>query len=255
VGRQERLKAILTTLRQYGQIGINDICKSFDISVITARRDLDILESQGLVERTRGGAVLKTITGDSPFFKNLDIRKDEKQCIAKKVVEFFKNGQTIAVGGGTTVYYVIKALESSSIHSLNIATNSITTAWAVINLSKTFNLIHSGGIVRHGSFECVGEYASKLFENLYFDCYVLGASGVGLESGVTVADFEERNLAELIIQKSKTVILVVDSTKINQVAPYKICNIEKVNVLVTDNGIDQEQARKFRSIGINVIIA
>lgn len=50
-------------------------------------------------------------------------------------------------------------------------------------------------------------------------------------------------------------ILTVDSTKINQVAPYKICNIEKVNVLVTDNGIDQEQARKFRSIGINVIIA
>lgn len=254
MGRQERLKAILTTLRQYGQIGINDICKSFDISVITARRDLDILESQGLIERTRGGAILKTIAGDSPFFKNLDIRKNEKQRIAKKVVELLRDGQTIAVGGGTTVYYVIKALENSSIHSLNIATNSITTSWAVINLTKAFNLIHSGGIVRHGSFECVGEYACKLFENMYFDCYVLGASGIGLESGITVADFEERNLAELIIQRSKIVILAVDSTKIDQVAPYRICGPERINILVTDDSIDQSQVERFKSIGIKVII-
>ncbi|MGJ8455518.1 DeoR/GlpR family DNA-binding transcription regulator [Pseudothermotoga sp. U03pept] len=253
MGRQERLKAILSTLRQSGRISINDICDSFGVSLITARRDLEILESQGLVERTRGGAIIKSITGDSPFFKNLDLRKEQKERIAKKAIELLNNGQVVAAGGGTTVYYAMKALESSSIHALTIVTNSITTAWAVINLSKPFSLIHSGGTVRQGSFECVGEYSSMLFERMYFDCYILGASGVSSAYGVTVADFEERNLAELIIKRSKTVILLADSTKIEQSAPYKICDLGKIDILVTDTHATPSQIEVLRSFGISVI--
>ncbi|HOK83859.1 MAG TPA: DeoR/GlpR family DNA-binding transcription regulator [Pseudothermotoga sp.] len=254
LGRQERLKAILSTMRQSSQISIGDICKSHGVSIITARRDLDILESQGLIERTRGGATIKSIAGDSPFFKNLDIQKQEKERIAKKAVEFVADGQVIAAGGGTTVYYVMKALESAPIRALTIVTNSITTAWAIINLTKPFNLIHSGGTVRQGSFECIGEYASTLFERMYFDSYILGASGVSCTGGVTVADFEERNLAEIIIQKSKNVILVADSTKIDHIAPYKICDLDKIKILVTDRQADQKQVENIKSFGTDVIL-
>lgn len=249
--REERLKKIMNLLKEKNHVTTKEISKLFSISEITVRRDLKFLESQGLIERKHGGAILKNFFMEVPFFLRLDIRKSEKQAIAQKTIELINNGQTIAMSGGTTVYYVAKALENSSVHDLTIVTNSITTAWAIIGLNKNFKLIHSGGTVKPGSFECIGSHTINFFMNMEFDVYILGVDGLDLNKGITFSDFEERNIASTIIKNSSKIVVVADEDKLGKIAPFKVCEISDIDILITK--ADENLVSNFRTSGIKII--
>jgi len=249
--KEERLKKIMDILKEKKHITTKEISELFSISEITVRRDLRFLESQGLIERKHGGASLKNFFMEIPFFQRLDIKKFEKKLIAQKAVEIIENGQTIAMSGGSTIYYVAKALENSPIYDLTIITNSITTAWAIIGLNKEIKLIHSGGTVKPGSFECIGSHALNFFSNMTFDIYFLGIDGLDFEKGITFSDFEERNIAKTIIKNSKKVVVVADGDKLEKVAPFKVCDISDIDILITKTSKNLE--RKYKSYKINLI--
>ena len=134
------------------------------------------------------------------------------------------------------------------------STNSITTAWAVIQLKKSFKLIHTGGTVREGSFECIGGHVLSFLDGMNFDVFITGADGVHPFMGVTFTDIEEAFVARKMIERSKKVIVVADHRKIGKIAPVKICDVSEVNYLVTDD-ISDEMKRELRKQGVNVILA
>jgi len=250
--REKRLNEIMKILKEKGYLSIKDIQGMFGVSEITARRDLAFLESQGLIERKRGGAFLKSFKIEMPFFFKLNENKEKKLRVARKAVELLENGQVVAVSGGTTTYYTIQALDESPIHDLTIVTHSITTAWAVINLRKHFNLINSGGSTRENSFECIGSYTLKFFQGMNFDVFLMGVDGIDVRKGVMFSSFEEAMVARTIVENSSKVIVVADDSKIGLKTPYVVCEASKVDYLVTTPHPDLP---KFEKIGINIVLA
>ena len=233
--KEYRFNKIVKLIRERGYITVPEIAKELGISEITVRRDLRFLEGQGLIKRVRGGATLTGITSENSFFVKLEENKEAKKEIGKKALSLLKDGSIIALSGGTTIYYMVQALDESPITDLTILTNSITSAWAVINLRKSFKLIHSGGTTKEKSFECIGGYVIKFFQEIgKIDFYFLGANGVDLKSGITFFDMEEAEVAKTIILKADKVVLLADSSKFGTSAPFRVCTLEKVDYIVTD---------------------
>ena len=220
--REKRLNEIMRILKEKGYISIKEICERLDVSEITARRDLNFLENQGLVERKRGGASLRNQHAPLLYF-----------------------GMFTMMSGVTTVFYMAQALKNTPFHDLTIVTNSITTAWAIINLGKPFKLIHSGGMVRENSFECVGGYTLKLFEGLKADLFIFGVNGVDGKEGITFYDFEEASVAIKAMEVSSRLMVLADHSKIGIVAPYRVCKLERVDYLVVDDP-SMESVKKLK---------
>jgi len=252
--KDKRLLDIMEILKERGFVTVSELAKELNVSEITIRRYLTLLESQGLLERRRGGAVPKNFRIDLPFFFKLEEKKEEKQKIAKKALDYLSDGITVAMSGGTTIFYLTQILDESNIKDLTIVTNSITTAWGVINQKKRFKLIHSGGIVREGSFECIGSHALSLFENIIVDVYFMGVNGIDLNKGITNYDAEERDVAITILKNAKKVIVLADSSKFGVIMPYKICDLGDVDIIITDR-LQDDKKDWFKNIKTKVVIA
>lgn len=234
--KEYRFNKILQLIREKGYLTVQEIAKELSISEITVRRDLNFLEQQGLIKRVRGGATTTSISSENSFFLKLEENKEIKKEIGKKAITLLKDGDIIAMSGGTTIYYMVQALDESPITNLTILTNSITTAWAVINLRKSFKLIHSGGTTKEKSFECIGGHVIKFFQDMgKIDYYFLGANGVDLKNGVTFFDIEEAEVAKTILSKAEKVVLLVDNSKFNNSAPFKVCGLEDIDFIVSDS--------------------
>jgi len=252
--REKRLEKILNYLKEKGFATINELKESLNVSEATVRRDLNFLKQHGLIEKYRGGASLKGYPRELSFFVRLDEFKNEKKRIAEKTVTLLENHQIIALGGGSTIYYTVCALDDSSLHDLTIITNSITTAWAVIQLKKNFKLIHTGGTVREGSFECIGGHVLSFLEKMNFDVFITGADGIHPIVGVTFTDIEEAFVARKMLERSKRVIVVADHRKIGKIAPIKMCDMNEVSYLITDD-LSNETSLSLKKQGVNVILA
>ncbi len=241
----------MTLLKQKGYARIEELAEYIGVSEVTVRRDLAFLETQGLVERKRGGAFLRSLQRDIPFFARLEEKKAEKMAIARKAVTLLKNGQVIFASGGTTVYYTIQAIDESELYDLTIVTNSITTAWATINLRKNLTLVHTGGSVRENSFECIGGHTLEVAERIRADVYLLGVDGIDL-SGVYFSNFEELVIAKNVVENSSTLVVVADSSKIGVTSPFKVCEVEEVDYLVTNPHPKLKELEKY---GVKIIVS
>ncbi len=254
--KEVRFERIMEILKRRGYATVDEIAKELGISKITARRDLSFLESQGLVERRRGGALLKNFHREIPFFMKLERRKNQKIRVAKEAVKLLNSGDVIFASGGTTVYYTVQEISRSDVSDITIMTNSITTAWAVINSQKPISLIHTGGSVREGSFECVGAQVMSFVERTNADVFLIGVNGIDLEKGISFDNYEESLIAQKMIENSSKVIVVSDSSKLGKVSPYKVSDLDGVDFLVVD---DSEKSRKIKKVvenmGIKVILA
>lgn len=249
-----RLERIMSVLKSRGYATVEELAKELKVSEVTIRRDLEELRIQGLIERKRGGAILKSVHYEMPFFLKLEKNKEEKLRIAGKAVELIENSWTIFAMGGTTVYYAVQELNSSPIQELTIATNSITTAWAVINLKKEYDLLHTGGAVRRGSFECVGEQVVEVLDRIRFDAVIMGADGVDPVEGVTVSNYSESLIARKTAKRSKLVILLADHEKLGVVKSYKTLNATDVDILVTGSEASKDLVRELSNLGVRVYL-
>lgn len=247
-----RLEKIMSVLKSRGYATVEELARELGVSEVTIRRDLDELRRQGLIERKRGGAILKSIHYEMPFFLKLEKNKEEKLRIAKKAVELIESGWTIFAMGGTTVYYAVQELNNSPVQELTITTNSITTAWAVINLKKEYDLVHTGGTVRRGSFECIGEQVVDVLDHIKFDAVLMGADGIDPIEGVTVSNYSESLIARKTARRSNLVILLADHEKLGVVKSYKALDVSDVDILVTGSEAPSDLMSELSNLGVRV---
>lgn len=232
--RDVRLQRILSLLKNSGFATVEELANQIGVSPITVRRDLRLLEQQGLLLRKRGGAVLRSFPQDVPFFDKLEQHKAQKMAIGKEAAKLLKDGQIVFATGGSTVYYAINAISNLPLEDITIITNSITTAWAIVNLGKRIKLIHTGGTVRENSFECIGLHTRTVVETLNVDVFLLGVDGIDAFGGVSFSSFEECLIAREVIERSKVKVVVADSSKFGLVAPFKVCDIDCLDYIITD---------------------
>lgn len=230
----ERQKKIIELLKKNGAVKAADLSDMFDVAALTIRRDLDLLEKKGILERSHGGAILRqTMRTEPPYMEKDTQLTEEKKQLAAAAAGLIEDGDTVFINSGSTNRQVLEllALEQKKIR---IITNN---TWATEILRNTDIELHIlGGIYRTQARSLAGSFTADALRKVFADKAIIGVDGVSLKQGLTTPAEAEAEVARLMIEHtSGDVIIAADHSKIGVVSNFLIATLDKVSYLVTDS--------------------
>ena len=245
----ERRSKILGMAEQLGFVSLQQLSAAVDASESTVRRDLEYLDRQGHIHRTRGGA---TYSGES--LTDLSVRESrasaEKQAIAQQTADLISEGETVLLDGGTTTLEVARHLAGKA---LQVVTNSLPIASLLMNQHQ-IELIFIGGYVYPKTGVALGDQAVEALRNIYVSRLVMSAGGVTSEglfnSNALLVDTERQ-----MFRAAECVLLVADHTKFGQRALSHLSPLDEVDQVVSDTGLSKEWQDMLSDRGIVVRLA
>lgn len=248
-----RRSAILQILKQNSNVSVSELSRQFEVSEVTIRKDLNMLRDRSLLVRTRGGAIMHT-TGRQDDDTNIRLKSlahfREKQAIGRAAAAMIKDGDTIIIDSGTTAFQV--ACNLHKFRNLTVLTNALNVAQEVLSY-KRFNVILLGGNIRNSSESVVGALAESNLKMFYCDKLFIGVDSFSVENGLSTPNMEEANINQIMISRSQKVIAVFDSSKVNKRALAFITNLDNIDAVVTDEGMDKSMRNQLKSMNIEVV--
>ena len=246
----ERHQKILELLKVNGIVSVNSLSRQLNVSSVTIRKDLGLLEEKKLLYRSHGGAIQI-----DPYIANRHVQEKEKQFpeekkrIGMKAAEMLTPNDAIIIASGTTVFARCIPPEAQ----LTVLTSAMNVAMALLNCQQV-EVIQLGGIVRHTSSSVTGEYALRMLENFSGTKLFLGVDGIDLKYGLTTTNFMEASVNRAMIDAAQKIIVLTDSSKFGRRGFGKICELDAVDQIITDSGVSPKVVRELEELGIKVSI-
>lgn len=256
IGQEHRFNTILTGLRETGSVSVDDLSRDLGVSVVTIRRDLDLLEQQGLLRRTHGGAVSMEPLFYEPFKKDrsfqaqVERQANEKRRIGLAAAGMIISGETIAITPGTTTAEIIRGIPLN--RKITVVTNTANIAME-LSKRKDVNVFVTGGHLHGDWFSLVGPTAIRSLENMLIHTVFIGADGIDAQWGLSCFNSDEAELNGTMVRHARRHIAVVDHTKFGVVANFRICETNVLKTLITDSGATNEMIAPFQKMGLEVI--
>lgn len=248
----ERHKLILSTLEKDGFVTVADLSKEFNVSSVTIRKDLKLLEELHLLFRSHGRAIRV-----NPYIKehNVTIKEklypEEKNRIAIAAAETLEPHDCIIIASGTSVIEFARHIKATE--GLTVLAASLSTA-LILSENPNIDVMQLGGMVRHSSSSVVGPISEKMLAEFTFTKLFLGVDGIDLDFGLTTTSSLEASLNKAMIKAAQKIIVLADSSKFGKKGFGRICGLEDVDEIITDAGIEEKTKTSLLEKGINVTI-
>lgn len=245
----ERRNKIEQLLKEKKEIEVSALNNMFNVSGVTIRNDLIFLERKGIAKRLFGKIILKNdITLDHHLHDSKNIAEKEK--IGKAAANLIKPGDSVLFYAGSTTQQIIRYIDTSI--SFIAVTNSILIAQELRSLPKA-KIVLVGGNFSHAIGATYGLQAIKQIKEYNFDKLFLAVDGVDSKMGITNSEPFESDINRVILERSNTVIVVADNSKIGNVTFVQMGNINDVDILITDAKASAVELDKIREKGVEVI--
>lgn len=252
LGEARRMK-ILEWLQEEGAARVRTLADAFGVSEVTVRQDLEKLEAEGHVVREHGGAFLKSVPQQvRAMALHHMVHMDAKRRIGRAAAALVQDGETIILDSGSTTTEISTHLASRS--GLTVITNALNIALALGGLPG-FDVHMPGGHFKAPTLSLSGERSGDYFRGLFAQKLFLATAAVSLDAGLTFPSLSDITVKRAMIESAAEVILVADSSKIGHRSFSSLGGIELVHVLVTDDGIKDEDRAGFEAAGVKVLIA
>jgi len=250
---QIRKEKINQYIQKQGAVSIKEISALFpDVSLMTIHRDLDKLEQEGSIIRTRGGALPGT-RQLSATETNLESRigdnMNAKKIIAKKAADLITTGSAIFFDAGTTTLMLAKQLPDIN---LNIFTTGPNIAISLSSLANP-TIYLCGGTLNKTNQAVSGPGTLSVLENINIAIAFVGVSGYVEESGFTCGKEDEMLVKQLVMKKAVKKVILMDSSKYGKVLPYTFGSIEDADYIISDGTLPEEFVKKAEEAGTIVL--
>lgn len=234
----ERQELIYKWVLELKSLSLNELTEKLQTSAMTVRRDLDLLDQQGLLKRVRGGAVsIDSISTKQLFDKRNLVQIAQKQKIAEYAAKnLVQDTDILFLEGGTTVHMMTKHLEQSN---LTVLTNGLRIVSSLTARHDQITVMASGGTVDYSEQIFIGPHAAAFFSNFRAHKCFVGADGLTLEDGATEAFLSGNEIKRQMVKYAKEVILLIDSAKIGKSSLIPAIEVEKISMVVTDRDAPQ----------------
>ncbi len=250
----ERRVRILERLHQKGIVRVDELGRELEVSVITVRRDLALMEAEGLLERTRGGAISSHVMRCEPSYRDKgQIHIPGKTVIAQKAASLIEPGETLFAGSGSTTALVLQRL--SGIPGLTVITNNVGALSSLEGLGNFKEVILAGGTLRRETSCVVGEETLACLGRSFPSTTVIGLDGISFRRGLTSHNIHEAGVCrKMIEQTSGRIIAVADSSKIGLVSMHFIGELSALDILITDALPDLSMEEDFKAAGVELLL-
>ncbi|WP_407848759.1 DeoR/GlpR family DNA-binding transcription regulator [Chryseobacterium sp. KCF3-3] len=246
-----RQEEILKELDEKGHVLVQDLCEKLNVSSVTIRKDLNYLESLGLLFRNHGGASKQVRYA---YEKNVgekeSINVEAKQAIAKAALSLIQENDSIILASGTTMHYLARMLVNFG--PLTVLTSSLRVAIELCN-NPNINIIQLGGEVRKSSTSIVGSISEGILKQFSCNKLFLGVDGIDAEFGISTSNAAEAHLNQIMMECADQTVILADSSKLNKKGFGKIAALDQVDYLITDNGICAEDRAGMEEVGVKVM--
>lgn len=243
---------ILERLAQSGSVAVGPLARDLEVSSATVRRDLELLDLQRLLTRTHGGAVARGLLFELPLRYKAAHHQEEKLRIARAAAEQVPEGGAVGLTGGTTTTEVARAIADRP--GVTIVTNALNIA-SELAVRPNLKLVIPGGVARSESYELVGPLAEASLQTLNLNVVFVGVDGIAVAAGLTTHHEVEANTNRLLIDRAQRVVVVADSSKLGRVTFARICGLECVDVLITDDKAPPGVLEGLEQAGVPTVIA
>lgn len=245
----ERRNKIVDLVNTQGSVLVLDLSNLFGISEVTIRADLRLLEEKGLLTRFHGGAARPG--SDLTEGDNLEVvledryqlASDPKKRIAQAAAAMIREGMTVILDSGSTTLLIAEALVRMT--NITVITNSLPAAFTLSD-NKDITLVVCGGTVRHKTHSMHGTIAERSLQGICADLMFVGADGIDATNGITTFN-EGYSISSVMAAAAHQVIAVLDASKFNRRGFNQVLPMEKINCVITDDGISDSDRAALNS--------
>lgn len=249
----ERRRKILAHVRTHGDVSLRELAEAVLASEVTVRRDLRLLEEQGLLDRRRGrvalsagrpGGALRSTTG-APV-------DPAKAAIAELAATLVADGDAVVLGAGTTTEQLAARLVG--VKDLTVVTNSLLVG-EVLSRSPEATVVMTGGALRGSTYGLVGSGAEETFANMRVRRAFLSGDGLTSTWGLSTANLAEAGVDRAIVGSAQEILVLADHAKLGVDAMFQTVPLERISHLVTDELADRGLLAELTAAGVEVHIA
>lgn len=250
----QRRQVLYDYLVRRGGGSIKELSDQLGVSEMTIRRDLELLEQQGDVVRSHGGAIIVDKLVSEPALRDKQARNaDVKEKLAAYAAErFVSDGDVLIVEGGTTVSRMASYFTQSQ---LTLMTNGLDALQKLRMVASQHTVISSGGVLREPSGTFVGPVAEAFFAQYHARTAFLSSLGFTVDVGFTDPNLMDTQMKKAMIRSAARTVMLLDSTKIGNRSFTTVARLDEVSVLVTDTGVPDyvREACEKASVELHVV--
>jgi DeoR family transcriptional regulator of aga operon len=248
--RQDRMAGIIL---DEGFARVTDLAGRFGVSAVTVRADLSALQARARVRRVRGGAVP---LGERPFESSQWEAPVQKSSIGVRAAAMIADGDTVILDVGTTTTAIARALVlRTDLRDVTVVTNGLNIALELEPAAPRISVVVTGGTLRPLQHSLVNPLGTVLLERLRASVAFVGCNGVDPEVGVTNVNLPEAEVKRAMLLAARRRVIVADGSKVGEVELAKVCDIEEVNLIITDPSADAEVLEAIAAAGCQVELA
>lgn len=251
----ERRRRVLDWIMEEGSVSLDDLAQRLNVSLMTVRRDLDVLQTDGEVIRVRGGAIRNNNNAapTARFEAREEAHRRSKSHLARYAVDHFvSDGDVVALEGGTTVTGMASLLSHTN---LTVLTNGLNVVNRTAAFLPNITVMCCGGILRRNTYTFVGPQAEAFFDRVRVQKCFLSGTGLTLEDGLAEIDLLETEIKRALARCADKRILLIDSSKFGLRSLTPVLPIEEFEVIITDDRAPQDMVDALRARNIEVHVA
>jgi DeoR family transcriptional regulator, fructose operon transcriptional repressor len=250
---EERQREILLSARADGRVDVVALAVEHGVTTETIRRDLTVLERAGQLRRVHGGAIPIERLGFEPALAARDsVMTVEKERIAKAALAEIPQDGAILIDAGSTTRRLVEAIPVD--RELTVIVNSPPLATLLASRPQ-FSVIMLGGRVRGRTLATVDDWALQPLRHLHVDVAFMATNGLSVEHGLTTPDPAEASMKRAMIAAARRTVLLADHTKVGNDYLARFGDIDDVDLLISDSGLDTAVTEELELAGLRVVRA
>lgn len=232
---------IIEKLKKHNSIKVDDLCKELSVSPITIRRDLQVLENEGFIERFHGGAKL--------LIKSNNTHSIFQHKLAEFASTLIDNNDTIFINSSSTAILLLSYIKNKRV---TVITNNGDAL--KIPRDPNIQLILTGGEICPGKNSMVGDFASNILSQITADKCFLGVSSISGKYGIGTSIFQETSINKIMLSRCRgDKFIIADSSKVGKDYNFLSADISMISCLITDSNCDASEENLLTQNGVNVI--
>ena len=251
---RQRQARILERVREDGAVRVADLVSELGVSDMTVRRDLEVLDERGLLEKVHGGAtsISDRALAEPTFDAKSGRQQAEKNAIAVAAASLVEPGIALAISAGTTTHALARRLVD--VPGITVVTNSIPVADVLHHGGRPDQTVVLTGGLRTPSEALVGPFAVSALRTVHVDLVFVGVHGMDPHSGFTCPNLLEADTDRALIAAARRLVVVADHTKWGVIGISSIAGLDQVDLLITDSGLDPKARQTLERAVRQVVV-